>query len=124
MTCTEEASRSAAEFDQARAPAPRGSSSALSPGATSRRRPVAGVNGTDDLQLGVIAAAGALVGFGPAGIEHVFAARVGFQIAGHDAEHAPSSVSATRCCGCQPVRAVAEPEASSADRKACEMNGL
>ena len=38
------------------------------------------------LQLGVIAAAGALVGLGPAGVEHVFAARVGFQIAGHHAD--------------------------------------
>ena len=37
------------------------------------------------LQLRIIAAAGALIGVGPAGIEHVFAARVRFQIARHDA---------------------------------------
>src|SRR5262249_61813995 len=37
---------------------------------------------------------------------------------------APSAVSATRCCGCQPARATAEPDASRADRKSWAMNGL
>ena len=36
----------------------------------------------------------------------------------------PPAVSATRCWGCQPVRAHADLEASSADRKACRVNGL
>src|SRR5437588_1881372 len=36
----------------------------------------------------------------------------------------PSAVSATRCCGCQPVRAVADFETSSAARKAWRVNGL
>ena len=35
-----------------------------------------------DLQLGIIAAAGALIGVGPAVIEHIFAARMRFQVAG------------------------------------------
>ena len=35
-----------------------------------------------DLKLGIIVAAGALIGFGPAMIEHIFAARVALQIAG------------------------------------------
>ncbi len=39
-----------------------------------------------DLELGIIAAAGALIGVGPAGIEDVFAARMGFEIAGRDAD--------------------------------------
>src|SRR3954454_15561926 len=37
---------------------------------------------------------------------------------------APSAVSASRCWGCQPVRAVAESEASKAYRKSYEINGL
>src|SRR5580704_19033311 len=36
----------------------------------------------------------------------------------------PSAVSATRCCGCQPVRAVADFDTSRADRKAWRVNGL
>ncbi len=36
------------------------------------------------LEFRIIAAAGALIGVGPAGVEHVFAARVGLQIARHD----------------------------------------
>src|SRR5215471_12425527 len=36
----------------------------------------------------------------------------------------PSAVSATRCCGCQPVRAVADFDVSRAHRKACRVNGL
>ena len=39
-----------------------------------------------DLQLGIITPAGALIGVGPAAVEHVFALRVGLQIAGYDAE--------------------------------------
>ena len=35
-----------------------------------------------DLQLGIIIAAGAGIGFGPAMIEHIFTARVALQIAG------------------------------------------
>ncbi len=38
------------------------------------------------LELGVVVAAGALVGLGPAAVEHVLAARMRFQIAGHRAE--------------------------------------
>ncbi len=38
------------------------------------------------LELGIIAAAGALIGVRPAGIEYVFAARMGFQVARHDAD--------------------------------------
>src|SRR5258708_14991641 len=36
----------------------------------------------------------------------------------------PPSSSSARCCGSQPVSAVAEPEASSASRKACDRKGL
>src|SRR6516162_5350608 len=36
----------------------------------------------------------------------------------------PSAVSATRCWGCQPVRAVADFETSSAERNAWRVNGL
>ena len=39
-----------------------------------------------DLQLRIIAAAGALIGVGPAGIEDVFAARMGLEIARRDAD--------------------------------------
>ena len=45
-----------------------------------------------DLQLGIIVAAGALVGLGPAVVEHVFAARMGFQVAGRGAQKAPLGV--------------------------------
>ena len=41
--------------------------------------------GNRGLQLRIIAAAGALIGVRPAAVEHVFALRVRFQIAGHDA---------------------------------------
>ncbi len=58
------------------------------------------------LQLRVIASASVLIGFRPAAIEHVFAARVRLEVAGHDARQCvPSSRSAIRCWGCQPVRA-------------------
>src|SRR5262249_40311847 len=40
-----------------------------------------------DLQLRVIVAAGALIGLGPAAVEDIFAARMGLEVAGHDAEH-------------------------------------
>ena len=39
-----------------------------------------------DLELRVVVAAGALIGLGPAVVEDVFALRMRFQIAGHDAE--------------------------------------
>ena len=64
---------------------PRRTASARSPGATSSRRPGGGRERHRHLELRIIAAAGALIGVGPAGIEHVFAARVGLQIARHDA---------------------------------------
>src|SRR5712692_5219065 len=35
-----------------------------------------------NLELRVVLAAGALVGLGPAAVEHVFAARMGFEVAG------------------------------------------
>jgi len=38
-------------------------------------------------QLGVIPAAGALIGLGPAAVEHVFAARMRLEVTGRDAEH-------------------------------------
>ena len=41
--------------------------------------------GNRGLQLRVIAAAGPFIGIGPTAVEHVFALRVRFQIAGHDA---------------------------------------
>src|SRR5664279_1945422 len=40
--------------------------------------------GNRDLQFRIIASAGALIGFGPAAVEHVFALRVRFLIAGND----------------------------------------
>ena len=39
-----------------------------------------------DLQLWIIAAAGALVGLGPAAVEHIFAARMAFDVAGRGGE--------------------------------------
>ena len=39
-----------------------------------------------DLQFRIIVAAGALVGLGPAAVEHVFAARVAFHVAGRGGE--------------------------------------
>ncbi len=39
-----------------------------------------------DLELWIIAAAGALVGLGPAAVEHVFPARVAFDVAGRGGE--------------------------------------
>ena len=51
-----------------------------------------------DLELGVVLAAGALIGFGPAAVEDVFAARVRFQIAGHRAdERRRPAASASTC---------------------------
>ena len=44
------------------------------------------------LQLGIIAAAGALIGVGPAMIEHVLALAVRFQIAGHAADQRAACV--------------------------------
>ena len=41
--------------------------------------------GNRGLQFRIIAAARALIGIGPAAVEHVFALRVRFQVAGHDA---------------------------------------
>ena len=40
-----------------------------------------------DLELGIVVAAGALEGLGPAAVEHVFAARMRLQVTGRDAEH-------------------------------------
>src|SRR2546423_7139363 len=37
---------------------------------------------------------------------------------------APFGSSANRCMGCQPARARTELDSSSADKKACDMNGL
>ena len=47
---------------------------------TCRRR-----EGHRDLQFWIVASAGALIGIGPTAVEHVFALRVRFQVAGHDA---------------------------------------
>ena len=99
---------------------------------TSRRRPRCDQQSTParrrkrhrDLKLGIIAAARALVGFGPAVIKHVFPTRVRFQIARATPSTWPSSVSASRCCGCQPVLAETDFEISRQDRKAWDMKGL
>ena len=64
---------------------------ACGPGRTSRRRPGRRRERHRDLQLGVVAAAGALIGFGPAMVEHVFAARMGFHVAGHGADNRASA---------------------------------
>ncbi|MET3156970.1 hypothetical protein ABIF34_003995 [Bradyrhizobium japonicum] len=44
--------------------------------------------GNRDLELGIVAPAGPLVGVSPAAVEDVFALRMRFQIAGHDADNA------------------------------------
>src|SRR4029079_6363525 len=46
-----------------------------------------GCEGYRDLDLRVVAAAGAFIGLGPACIEDVFAARVRFQVSRHGTEH-------------------------------------
>ena len=53
--------------------------------ADQQARPGRRREGNRGLQFRIIAAAGALIGVGPAAVEHVFALRVRFQIAGHDA---------------------------------------
>ena len=77
-----------------------------------------------DLQFRVIAAAGALIGFGPAAIEHIFAERMGFKVARHDADERAAAVSATRCWGCQPVRAHADRETLERGQEGVRVNGL
>ena len=79
-----------------------------------------------DLELGVVVAAGALEGFGPAVVEDVFAARMALHIAGRGAEQRRRRrVSASRWLRL-PAGARRRPNstASRADRKACETNGL
>ena len=44
------------------------------------------------LKLGIIAAAGALVGVGPGMVEHVFALAVALEVAGRGGDHAPARV--------------------------------
>ena len=51
-------------------------------GETRSRGPVTGVNGTRDLQLRIVAPAGALVGVGPAVVEDVLALAMGLRVAG------------------------------------------
>ncbi len=77
------------------------------------------------LELGVIVAAGVLEGLGPAVVEDVFAARMALHVAGRGAQQsAVGPSSASRWRGCQPVRPPTEKDASSDDRKSCEINGL
>ena len=45
-----------------------------------------------DLELGIIVAAGALVGIGPGVVEHVFALAVALQIAGRGGDHASARI--------------------------------
>ena len=71
---------------------------------------MAGVNGTDDLQLRIVAAAGALVGIGPAAVEDILALRMRFQIAGHDADDLV--VESSRSDAGRPSRCAAWPSRS------------
>ena len=57
-----------------------------------------GRKGHRSLQLRIIAAAGALIGIRPAAVEDVFALRMRFQIAGHDADDLAAEP-ARRCRG-------------------------
>ena len=74
----------AAELDQARGEA---GADLLGVGGRAHQQPPAGRRRERHrhLELGVVLAAGALVGLGPAAVEHVFAPRMRFQIAGHGA---------------------------------------
>jgi len=76
------------------------------------------------LQFGIIAPAGAFIGIGPAAIEHVFALRVRFQIAGHDRRD--RAVEPGQQNGAAPSRCVgqADPDSSKAEKNAWETNGL
>ena len=67
-----------------------------------------------DLQFRVIAAAGMGIGFGPAGVEHVFAARMAFEIARRGGESVPSGAVTSTCWTCQPVRPPTDFEVSRA----------
>ena len=115
VTCADDASCAAAELGRA------ASASAAAHGLRQRARAhqqaAAGRRRERhrDLELRIIAAAGALIGLGPAAVEHVFAARMRFQIAGRDAR-----ALRRRCLPREGAAAasrsahVAEPSASSA----------
>ena len=76
------------------------------------------------LEFGIVAAAGALIGVGPAAIEDVFAARMALEIARRRGDQRAVGRLASTCCGCQPVRPPTDFEASKADRKSCDKKGL
>ena len=76
------------------------------------------------LQLRIIAAAGALIGIGPAAVEHVFALRMRFQIAGHDADDPVRRSSQSGAAVPSRCAAMAEPDSSTAEKKAWETKGL
>ena len=99
--------------------------SASGPGLTSSRRPGTGVNGTADLQLRIIAAAGALVGLRPGVVEDVLAGAVQLHVAGHAAGDAAGAVLEHDVLR-QPAgaRVADAPDSSSALRKAWATNGL
>ena len=93
--------------------------------ATSSRRPGHRRERHGDLQLGIIVAAGPLVGVGPGMVEDVFALAVGLQVAGRAAATAPSPSSTARWRGAQPVRAADGARRLPARcRKAWARNGL
>ncbi len=78
-----------------------------------------------DLELRIVAPAGALVGVGPAVVEDVLALAMGLRVAGRRGDDLAGPPASTRICtGCQPERPPTQPESSSADRKACETKGL
>ena len=78
-----------------------------------------------DLQLRVIAAAGALVGLRPAVVEHILAARMGLGIAGHRADQRGRPAPARAGAWAASRRAAGPmPDSSRQARKSCEDEGI
>ncbi len=64
----------------------------LPPGADQQARPGDRREGRGDLQLRIIAAAGAVIGLGPAVVEHIFALAVGFDVERRGGEDGPGAI--------------------------------
>jgi hypothetical protein len=85
---------------------------------------VAGVKGTPDLEFRVIAAAGALIGVGPAMVEDILALGMRFQITGRDPQNSSVGVLCGEMLGLPAGAGDRRLRRFERDRKSCETKGL
>jgi len=80
--------------------------------------------GNGALQLRIIPSARSFEGIGPAVVENILALAMILEVAGEGADEFAFVRFNSRWWPIQPVCAVADPDSSSEDRKACDTKGL